>query len=302
VLAAALYIDLFERIHHQAVGLKTSSNAQWIGLFSPVLPKAFRDSMINFGLPILSLGAIGFVLLWTRDRDKFLPALLLAWLSTFLYFGNVHSYGPRYLTVTLIPVYILAGASLSTLIDLPNRLARAAVIALTVILSAYSFLSAYPRLEYRSRISGPKDYALWLQKQVPPDSLIIAMDDAIFIRYYTDLRTKPHPVGGMQVMQDWAWGVREILRRGTPVYVIGSAFSYDRTNAFRKTLNARFRLERIASRRTEDYHRAELEFTLYESWLTRVSLRRPLRPPGSGGEDDRDSAATGMRGPEGVRR
>ena len=45
-------------------------------------------------------------------------------------------------------------------------------------------------MEYRSRVSGPKDYALWLKEQVPPDALIIVTDDSVFVRYYAGLRTK----------------------------------------------------------------------------------------------------------------
>ncbi len=273
VLGLGLYVDIFDRFYQQVLNPVDFNSAQFIGFFSPILPIALRDAATNFGLPIAVLGASGIGLLLVEDRDKFLPVFLVAWLSTVFYFGNVPSYGARYLTVASIPVYVFVGVSLSALSSLSNRLARPGASVVLALVSALSFSSVYPLLEYRSRVSGPKDYALWLKEQVPPDALIIVMDDSVFVRYYAGLRTKSPPIGDAEAMQGWTREVGEILKSGTPVYLIGTARAYH--PQFRKTLSSHFALQKIASRRTEDYHRAELRFTLYESLLIRILPRRP---------------------------
>ncbi len=125
-----------------------TNNARFLGLFSPVLAKAWNDASINFGLPIAGLSIAGFGLLLLRERDRFLAAFLLAWLATVFYFGNLHSYDARYVTVVSIPVYILSGLSLSMLANHGHRMARPAAISLLALVLTLSFLQAYPRIEY----------------------------------------------------------------------------------------------------------------------------------------------------------
>jgi hypothetical protein len=271
VLGGGMYIDILDRIQHQVMRDLATNNASFLGLFSPVLEKALRDVSINFGIPIAALSFVGLALLLLRERDRFLAAFLLAWLATVVYFGNLHSYGARYLTVVLIPAYILSGLTLSALANQRPLMARPLAIGLLAVVAALSFLSAYPRIEYRSRISGPKDYALWLKEQVPPNAVIIAMDDAAFIEYYAGLRCKRHPIGNGAAMQNWVREVRELIANGTPVYAIRSAFSYDHQRLFRKALQTHFKLEQIGSHHTENYHRTELRFALKDGPLFRLS-------------------------------
>jgi predicted membrane-bound mannosyltransferase len=271
VLGAGMYIDIVERIQHQVMSALATNNASFIGLFSHVLTKALHDAWINFGLPVAGLSIAGLALLLLRERNRFLAAFLLGWLATVFYFGNLHSYGARYLTVVSIPVYILSGLTLSMLADHRHRMARPGAFSLLALAAILSFLSAYPRIEYRSRISGPKDYALWLKEQTPPNAVIIAMDDSVFIEYYAGLRCKHHPIGDPQAMKVWVREVRELLANGTPVYAVGDGLTYDHRQLFRRTLLNNFRLEQIGSHLTENYHRAELRFTFYDSPLIQLS-------------------------------
>ncbi len=73
-------------------------------------------------------------------------------------------------------------------------------------------------------------------------------------------------------MREWVRGVRKLLENGTPVYAVGSAFTYDHRWRLRKTLQAQFQLERIGSHLTEDYHRSELHSAFYDSPLIRLSV------------------------------
>ena len=271
VLGGGMYIDIADRIQHQVMRELATNNASFLGLFSHSLEKALRDSWINFGLPIAGLSAAGLALLLLRERDRFLAAFLLAWLATVFYFGNLHSYGARYLTVVSIPVYIFSGITLSILANQRHWMARTLAISLLALVAILSFLSAYPRIEYRSEISGPKDYALWLKEQVPPNAVIIAMDDSAFIEYYAGLRSKRHPIGDADAMQKWVRDVRGLIADGTPVYAVRSAFSYDHQRLFRRALRTHFQLDWVGSHRTENYHRAELRFALKNSPLFRLS-------------------------------
>jgi len=272
VLGGGMYVDILDRIQHQVMREFATNNARFLGLFSSVLAKAWNDASINFGLPIAGLSIAGLGLLLLRERDRFLAAFLLAWLATLFYFGNLHSYGARYLTVVSIPVYILSGFTLSMLASYGHRMARPAAISLLALVSTLSFLQAYPRIEYRSKISGPKDFALWLKEQVPPNAVIIATDDSVFIEYYAGLRCKKNPIEDANVMREWVRDVRKLLESGTPVYAVGSAFTYDHRWRLRRTLQAQFKLERIGSHLTEDYHRSELHSAYYDSPLIRLSV------------------------------
>ena len=162
----------------QVVG---SNSTTFLGLFSRCrgrwpTPRGARGAA-------LALAGVGLVRA-AASRDVALLGIA-PWLLVVLYFGNVSSYGPRYLLYVLPPVAVLAGAGAAWLVRRPpGRRARTALaVALLAAAAVPGVARALPLLAARAAHSGPKAMALLVRERTEPDAVIVCMDNSVFLDY-----------------------------------------------------------------------------------------------------------------------
>ena len=255
VFGMGLHYYLYDVIYGTL--FKTETNiVSFAGFFSSKLPYAIKDLYFNLTIIGIILALAGFFILIKRNENKFNVVLFLLWLSTFLYFGNTDAYAPRFLAIISIPFFVFIAIDLDSL----HKDSKISSIALLLFLALVLFMQIQPVLDYRHDYSGEKEYALWLKEQVPPDSLIIAMDDYPFINYYANLNTKGHPISNQGENEIWMAEINLLLKNDTPIYIVESGFSYDPEAIFYKEITQNFNLQVVGSHPIEDYHKASISF------------------------------------------
>jgi hypothetical protein len=188
------------------------------------------------------------------------------------YFGNTNSYVARYLDIVIIPIYIFASFALSSLYSQDKTVALGIIIYF--VLSMLIFI--YPKVVFRHRYNGQKQFALYVKEKTEKNAMIIAMDDGPFLDYYGDRRFIRHPIENPVKMAEFVKRVSQYLKSSTPVYLIDSAFSYDDDKSFKKGISEKFKITPVGEELTEDWHRADLKFQMYIEKLYKVQLKETL--------------------------
>ena len=272
---AILYFTYLKPEFYRELVLRDNTTALFLGPFSRMLPVAFKDLALCVPPVTLVLFALGLTRMFLR-KEGFARLFLIAWFGLIFYFGNIETFVLRYLDIVIIPVYIGAAYFLSGL-HKKDKLAANAVI---LYLVASMFLFMYPMLKFRRNYNGEKRYAMFVRDKTEPESIIITMDDSAFIEYYADRRTTAHPIDDEEGMLSFMQKMRSSIRKGAPVYVTGSAFSYDDRLTFRDLFNRFFDTKSMGSILTEDYHRPEARFMRYDQSLLKVTPKeRPRQGP-----------------------
>ncbi len=254
----------------QVVG---SNSTTFLGLFSPLLSRALADAPPALGAAALALAGVGLVRA-AASRDVALLGIA-PWLLVVLYFGNVSSYGPRYLLYVLPPVAVLAGAGAAWLVRRPpGRRARTALaVALLAAAAVPGVARAWPLLAARAAHSGPKAMALLVRERTEPDAVIVCMDDSVFLDYYAGRRTLTHPVGDPAAIAAFVHALKGRVQGGERVYLGSYAFTYDRWGHFKELVEAAFVLVPVGQVVNEWYYRPELEDVSFDDVLYRLALR-----------------------------
>lgn len=250
-----------------------ANSARFLGLLSPGLPQALRDLATGVGVATLLLAAVGAVASVRAPRTPLLA--LLPWPLVLLYFGNVSSYGPRYLLYALPALAALAGAGGALLVRrwVPRRASLAAA-ALAVAAGAPGVARAYPLLAARAVHSGPKAMALLVKERTEPGAVVLCQDDAPFLEYYAPGRTLlAHPIGDPYLLAAFVHDLRERARGGTPVYAGEYAFAYDRDGTFRHLLQNAFVMVPVGEVVNEKYYLPELQDATFRDVLRRLVPR-----------------------------
>lgn len=268
VFGLSTYYYLYDVIFRTLFSTDTGT-VFFVGFFSPVLALALSDIYFNLSALGILLTILGFFILFRSYHNQFYAFFFLLWITTFFYFGNTSGYSARYLAIVSIPFFV----SIAIALDWIYKKTKVAAIGFLLILSLFLFLQIQPVLEFRSKFSGPKEYALWLKNRIPSNSTVIVMDDAPFIEYYAGLTTKDHPINNLTATNEWVKEVKTLLENDVPVYIVSSAYQYDESGVFRVLLNQNFDLQFVGSHLTENYHKASIRLNKYESQLFSLSIK-----------------------------
>lgn len=241
--------------------------ATFMGVFSPVLNVSTNDLYFDLSILGIIFAVGGLIIFIDSFENKFYFIFLLLWSGTFFYFGNIDVYSPYYLAIVSVPFFIFISIFISALYK-TNKLFG---IIPSLLLIFILFSQIQPILDYRHNFSGEKEYALWVEKQVPPNSKVIAANDNGFFNYYTKLGTLSHPIGDSEETKTWVKETNLLLKNGTNIYITTSGFSYDPGNIFQNALYQNFDIEYIGSHTTEDYHKATIKDSRYKSNLWKIN-------------------------------
>jgi hypothetical protein len=129
----------------------------------------------------------------------------------------------------------------------------------------------YPILEFRTQYCGNKEFAHYVQQNTEPNSVIIAMDEAIHLRYYANRTTWGHPRDGNDIkIKEFVSKIDSPLDNNTPVYIIETGFTYDPGRKVQQAILNRYNLTLIGSHLNEDYHKKAMFDGKFEERLFKI--------------------------------
>jgi hypothetical protein len=242
----------------------------FLGLLSPSLSMALSDLLFFLGPLFLISSAIGLVVAW-RDR-QLRPVLLvsLPLVLTVFFYGNLDTYGPRYLAFCALGLAMLAGVAVCHLVRRGGWV-RIGAIATCVLTLSWMFVASYPLLAPRRVYNGAKRFALLVAETTEPESAIIVMDDRRFIQYYARRETIGHPIDDPPATEIWIEELKTRLER-QPVYLVSSGLSYDDSRTVERALEANFTFLLVGEGLAEDFHAADRKLAFYDG---KIFLLRP---------------------------
>lgn len=247
-----------------------ASYSKFLGLISAPLKSAVRDFIFTMTLPGVIFLFFGFFFLLIRKQTINCFMLVSWFLLYFLYNGNLAIYSPRLILDCLVPAVIFTAVGITGCMRKNTIL----TILVVVMVAAMMFVRIQPILIFRHNFVGGKELALFVKENTEKDALIIAMDDAPFLEYYGKRETLSHPVGNdRKKLKKMLQVIKEEIEKGRPVYITYSGFSYDPQRLFERSLYYNFKLKKIGSFVTEDYHHASISFRIYKDVLYRIMLK-----------------------------
>ena len=244
----------------------TAESVKWLGIYSQMtlfLLNWLNSSVILLGW-ILMLGGLVYSL-----KAKRYSIILLAWFVIFaIYFLNLSgTVSPRHLIPLLIPVYIYIATALEW-VKSKNKLVAAVII---VILVLAMLIPVYPILEFRTQYCGPKEFAYYVQQNTEPDSVVIAVDEWIHLKYYANRTTLTHTQDGNDTkILEFLDRIDNYLDNNTPVYIVETGFSYDPGQKIQKSIVTNYNLTLIGSHLNEDYHKKAMFDGRFEERLFKI--------------------------------
>jgi hypothetical protein len=135
--------------------------------------------------------------------------------------------------------------------DLPRTAVFILVAGLSLMQAAY----VMPTLEYRLKYHPQKEFFGALGESLPPDALLLGMDNCRVATYYSGLQCLRHPVDPDEGQyRDF---LKEVAsrREGRRLFILPDFMAYDRDGVLRENLGKDFKLEEAYAGITEDFHR-----------------------------------------------
>ena len=243
--------------------------APWLGIYSEMtlfLLGWLNRSVTPLGW-VLMLGGIIYAL-----KEKRYSIVLLVWFVLIaIYFLNLSGVvSPRYLIPLLIPIYIFIATALEW-IKSKNKLVAVVTI---VVLVLVMLIPVYPILEFRTQYCGPKEFAYYVQQNTEQDSVVLAMDEWIFLQYYANITTLQHPRDGNETkIKEFLGVIDSYLDNNTPVYIIETGFSYDPGQKVQQAILTNYNLTLVGSHLNEDYHKKAMFDGKFEERLYRIEKK-----------------------------
>jgi hypothetical protein len=253
--------------------LSSTREARFLGLMSFVFPKSIvwlADAFRPEGV-IVALAGLGFLFIHRRLKEL---VFFLIWFYVFqIFYGNISSSGTRYLVIAWLPLLAAQGYFLGSF---RHRIAFYGAFILFAWLALAGFWRDVPAIEYRHRHALQVDFARWVADQTPTDSLIIAVDEAIFLKFYTDsnIVTRPVTCRAGELEAFFTETVDPVLSAGRRVFMVRSAIAYDECAVFRKTVRDLYRVKLIGIKINEDWHHALLNQSLFKEELYELSRKK----------------------------
>jgi hypothetical protein len=203
---------------------------------------------------------VGFLMLILKKRMH--AAFFALWiLPTYLYIGATPYPSPRHFEVLLMPSAIVIMFGVQWIKECSHFQAKLVygIILLGMILAVFPII--WSRHEY----SGPKQYALYLNRISQPNSVFLSLDDHVFLEYYTDKSTIgiPYTESSEKVAQSMR-DLRTLIGKGTHVYTSEKILYWLGKDIIYRNLAANFQLVQHGSVVSEDYHNAEIVLIIHQ--------------------------------------
>jgi hypothetical protein len=284
------HLPLLWTSRHTGYGSQLFRFWQWgvtqnfLGVISASMRESFQH--IIFGLTPIGgvVSLLGIIYGLRAHRRDFL--FLLSWILIPLgFYGNLDSTAPRFLLISIVPLLICQGTFLARLQSYRRPWFPAGVYGYVGITVVVLFSQTYPILKFRHTYELLPEFGRYVQTVTPPDAVIVAGDEALFIHHYgkRDILARPKffDKDAIRQLQDLGQEIDRRINRGTEVYITNTGlYSYDPGHIFSSFIKTRYSLRLIGERLTEDWHQGETRLRTGMERLYRLEIKQP-RPVSS---------------------
>jgi 4-amino-4-deoxy-L-arabinose transferase-like glycosyltransferase len=222
----------------------------------------------------LILFLIGIALIWQEDRKCF--GLLFLWLLVpFLFYGNIYTITPRYLSL-LIPAIIWGKSyALAFFFRKDSLFIKTAFAFTLVMVLTLPFSYLYPKLLSRHLNALLPDYARWVGRQIEPNAYLITSDDSLFFSYYASINILNRPMNTWVLhdedLAELKKNIDQLLDQNIPVYITDMGlYAYNPKRKMSNLIKDNYRLTLIGSQRYESWHIRLLRQKILHTHLYRI--------------------------------
>jgi 4-amino-4-deoxy-L-arabinose transferase-like glycosyltransferase len=251
----------------------------FLGIISPSMIESFRYMI--FGLtPVGSVVSLLGLVQGLRVHSRTFFFLMSWFLIPLAFYGNLDSSAPRFLLLSMIPLFISQGTFLAHLQSYRKPLFQAGIYGYIVITVTLLFSQTYPILKFRHTHALLPDFGRYVQTVTSQNAVIIAGDEALFIRHYgkREILARPrffHQDAG-QKLRAFNEEIAHQLKDGHDVYITNTGlYSYDPGYLFSSFIKARYNLNLVGERMSEDWHKGETRLRTGMEKLYQLELKQP---------------------------
>ncbi|MEW6008611.1 MAG: glycosyltransferase family 39 protein [Candidatus Omnitrophota bacterium] len=223
--------------------------------------------------PITAMLSIPGLSLLTRER-RWISIILIFWsLPLFYFYANTSTLEPRFLIISLIPL-IIAAAYFIDKLTIYKKLILNFVAYVFLLLAVFEMLLfILPILNFRHNHSLIVDFAKNIAKEIGPKAKVIAIDEALFLRYFGNIDVIARPVScDEQELKAFLKGiVDKNLQEGRRLFIIETALEvYDDDKKFRKALFRQYKLKLVGEYLNEDWHHDNCRLSIFKEKLFEI--------------------------------
>jgi 4-amino-4-deoxy-L-arabinose transferase-like glycosyltransferase len=240
----------------------------WLGFFSENTIPSFNMILGSFTWIGIILAGIGSTYLWKKNR-KLLLFVLLIWFGIYFFsIGNLARVHARFLIPAFIPLSILSALGIRMI----HRKHKLIGIGILIILLGSMFSIAYPVINYRHDHSGTKDFAIFVQKNTEPNSIIMANDLGFFIKWYGNRTIIIHPRTGDNLeIQSFINELKNYTSHNIQLYATQEGFNIDPGNKVLEEIQKEYEIILIGENDNEWYGGSSLELKVYKEKLFKLT-------------------------------
>jgi hypothetical protein len=190
---------------------------------------------------------------------------------------------PRFFIIALVPLYLTQGFVFAHFWKIKRLFGILMILVLLFLLTCHLTFMV-PILLLRHQRALIPEFAQWIQHQTPPNAVIIAGDEHIFIQYYGERETlrrprQVHRPYTPEEMERFRRQINTLLDQRIPVYfTLTGLYSHDPYKQFVDFLKQHYRFELIGLRYRDDWHRGVLYQILIRDGLLKIAYPTKKRP------------------------
>ncbi|MBF0318088.1 MAG: hypothetical protein HQL04_07915 [Nitrospirae bacterium] len=271
LIVTVLTVSVFNPHHFQSLWTSTTSPyvGQFKGLFSPIFSVGVGSWKYGVGGLLFFGQFLGVILpaLETSRVKKTLYAVFIAqFLLLFFFLCNLtvvryrHFLWPSLLS---FPLMVAVFGNVLSALKIRRPLSEVLTWGTFALMAVFLFYNVYPALSFHRKVNTIARF----YKDIPREkenTLVMGMDNCIFVRYFSRLRCISHPVDATEAQAvEFANSIAAEVQKGMTVFILADFFSYDGYNAMTKAFSS-FSFKGVYNNWYQNYHNMDYGYGLEE--------------------------------------
>jgi hypothetical protein len=193
----------------------------WVSDLTPGVLSLITISVTPFGWALCGAGYI--YLLW--KRAWFILLIIAVWSCYLITLANIATAEDRHSIPALMGIIAAMGYGVKFISEKTRAWVGCCVVPALILVMAVRIM---PLLKMRTTFLGQKYFAQSVRLAIPPNSVVIAVDETPHLQYYGGITTMTHPLNGNddEIKKNIS-EIKMLLEKNIKVYVIDSALAYD---------------------------------------------------------------------------
>ncbi|MBF0337482.1 MAG: hypothetical protein HQL05_06575 [Nitrospirae bacterium] len=272
LLVTVATVSVFDIHHFQALWTSAASPyvGQFKGLFSSLFPvgiSSWRYGVGTFLFVAQFIGLASIVFETDRVKKTIHAAFILEFVLLFFFLCNLSVRVYRHFlwpSLVSLPLMVVVFRNALSLIGIRQTVRDAITWGTCILIAMFLFYSVYPVLSFHRKVNTIAEF----YKNIPGErhnTLVMGMDNCIFVRYFSHLRCISHPVDATEAQaRDFANSITAEMQNGTTVLVLPDFLSYDAHKNITNVFTSSFPIEKVYSNWFQDYHFMDYGYTVDE--------------------------------------